>query len=207
MLLSLFNCPVLVVHVVCPPCGFFSSVPLYSGLVGLSKAAIGSILTIPALLNLLEIQREQQRVEKSGTMIRQLSLAERLWIDDGPLRKKNDLLSLLSSSPHYLHLTSRRHGGGFKPSRFPPPPSLPPPPRDQSLLHMLIIMPFQLKHDLDGVIMDLCVEEVFQRGVDNPRAQKGLTDDLPKCLLIAEISKDTPRKVFPARLGEPIPRF
>lgn len=205
-MLSLFICPVLVVHVVCPPCGFFSSVPLYSGLVGLSKAAIGSILTIPALLNLSEIQREQQRVEKSGTMIRQLSLAERLWIDDGPLRKK----MIYFPCCHYHHITCIYRAGGTAEDlnpQGPPSPLLAPAPRDQSLLHMLIIMPFQLKHDLNGVIMDLCVEEVFQRGVDTPRAQKGLTDDLPKCLLITEISKDTPRKVFPARLGEPIPRF
>lgn len=128
----------------------------------------------PGHFSVIELVRcpwQQQRVEKSRAMIRQLSLAERFWIDDGPLRKEKWFtfpVFIITTLPAFNEPVARQR---IYPQRPPPKPEHRPL-WDQSFLHMLIIMRFQLKHYLIPVIMDPYVEEVFLSGVDALHAQR-----------------------------------
>lgn len=150
-----------------------NSIPFYC--LDLTEATIGSILAISGLLNLLDVHDSSHTLKNLKPWLGNYRCQRGFGSMAGHSEKKNDLLSLFSLSPHYLHLMSLWINRRFKPSIPPPSPasfSTPRPQWDQSFLHMLIIMRFQLKHYLIPVIMDIHVEEVFLSGVDALHAQR-----------------------------------
>lgn len=102
-------------------------------------------------------------------MIRQWALAERFWIDDGPLRKEKWFtfpVFIITTLPAYNGPVARQ---GIWALNVPPHLLCT---RDLPFLHMLNSLYFQLKHILKPVLMALRVEEVFLSRVDAPHTQR-----------------------------------
>lgn len=205
-----FLCPILFTHILFYHSDIsiqFYSIVLYSTLVGLTEATIGSILVISVLLNMFEVHDSGNALKNPEPWLGNYRW-QRFWIDGGPLRKEKWFtfpVFIITTLPAFNEPAARQRIQALKVPPCPPTTLLP---RDQSFLHMLIIMRFQLKHDLIVVIMDLRVEEVFLSGVDAPHAQRahGRFTKVPFNCWNFQGHTHT-QKVYQPRLGEPILRF